>query len=136
MDNLATTNIWLAILAIVSLLEFLMICAVGFLAYKAYRQVLAVVENVERVHIAPLRARVDAMLDEVQMVIDKVKHAEESVSDAFRHVAGAGSVIAGTVKAKSWPIMGIINGIRTAAGTLTSNGKGKKDEPPIAHYGT
>ena len=47
MDNLATTNIWLAILAIVSLLEFLMICAAGLFAYKAYRQAMSIVEMQE-----------------------------------------------------------------------------------------
>ena len=133
MESLATTNMWLAILAIVSLLELLMICAAGFFAYQAYRQVMAVVENVERMHVAPLRARVDAMLDEVQMVVDRVKHAQVAVTDALKHVTGAGSSIAGTVKSKTWPIAGIINGIRVAAQTLKN---GKDDEPPYQRYGT
>ena len=133
MESLATTNMWLAILAIVSLLEFLMICATGLFAYKAYRQVMTVVENVERTHVVPLHARADAILDDVQMIIDKVQHAQESVVDAFKHLAGAGSVIAGTVKSKSWPITGIINGIRVAATAFRNGGK---DEPPIARYGT
>jgi hypothetical protein len=110
-----------------------MICAAGFFAYQAYRQVTAVVENVERMHVAPLRARVDAMLDEVQMVVDRVKHAQVAVTDALRHVTGAGSSIAGTVKSKTWPIAGIINGIRVAAQTLKN---GKDDEPPYQRYGT
>ena len=133
MDNLATTNVWLAILAIVSLLEFLMICAVGLFAYKAYRQVMSVVENVERTHVAPVRARVDAMLDEVQSVIDRVKHAQASVTEALRHVSGAGTAIADTVKAKTWPITGIIAGIRSAAATLKN---GRDHEPPMERYGT
>ena len=133
MESLATTNMWLAILAIVSVLEFLIICAAGFFAYQAYRQVMTVVENVERMHVAPLRARVDAMLDEVQMVVDRVKHAQVAVTDALKHVTGAGSVIAGTVKSKTWPIAGIINGIRVAAQTLKN---GKNDEPPYQRYGT
>jgi hypothetical protein len=133
MESLATTNMWLAILAIVSLLEFVMICAAGFFAYQAYRQVMTVVENVERMHVAPLRARADAMLDEVQMVVDRVKHAQVAVTDALKHVTGAGSVIAGTVKSKTWPIAGIINGIRVAAQTLKN---GKDDEPPYQRYGT
>lgn len=133
MESLATTNIWLAILAIVSLLEFLMICAAGFLGYKAYRQVMTIVENVERTHVAPLRARADAMLDEVQMMIDKVQHAQASVADAFKHVTGAGSAIAGTVKSKSWPIMGVINGLRVAAAAFRN---GRHDEPPVARLGT
>jgi hypothetical protein len=133
MESLSTTNIWLAVLAIVSVLEFLMICAAGIFGYKAYRHVMGVVENVERTHIAPVRSRVDAMLDEVQLMIDRVKHAQASVSDAVRHVTGAGSAIAGTVKSKSWPIAGIINGIRSAAASLKN---GKSNERPVRHYGT
>ncbi len=119
MESLATTNVWLAILAIVSLVEFLMIAAAGIAAYIGYRRVMTVVENVERVHIAPLRARVDALLDEVHMITAKVKHAQDSVGDVVSHVVGAGGLIADTVKAKAWPIFGIINGLRIAAGALT-----------------
>jgi hypothetical protein len=133
MESLATTNMWLAILAVVSLLEFLMICAGGLFAYKAYRQVMTVVEQVQRTHIAPVRARVDAMLDEVQMLIDKVRHVQASVTDAFNHVTGAGTAIAGSVKAKTWPIVGIISGILSAAQSFKN---GKNDEPPVARYGT
>jgi hypothetical protein len=135
MESLSTTNTWLAILAIVSLLEFLIIVAAGFMAYRMYRQVSQVVGTVERVHIAPLRARIDAILDEVQMMTAKVKHAQESVGDAFKHVSGAGSVIAETVKAKTWPIRGIIQGVRVAAAVLRKNGH-EKDYPPTTRYGT
>ena len=123
MNDLTMTNVWLAILAIVSLIEFLMICAAGLLAFKMYRQVMATIETVERVHIAPLRARVDALLDEVQAITDKVKHAQQSVSHILQTAAGAGSLIAGSVKARTWPVVGIINGVRTAASTLFKNGK-------------
>lgn len=134
MESLTTTNVWLAILAIVSLLELLMICAAGLFAYKMYRQAMTIIETVERVHIAPLRARVDALLDEVQRMVDKVKHAQESVGDALSHVAGSGSAVAETVKAKAWPVVGIVQGIRAAANSIRKNGK--KSEPPPAHYGT
>lgn len=134
MESLTTTNIWLAILAVVSLLEFMMICAAGLFAYKMYRQAMTTIETVERVHIAPLRARADALLDEVHRMVDKVKHAQESVGDALSHVAGTGSVVAETVKAKAWPVVGIVQGIRAAANSIRKNGK--NDEPPIAHYGT
>ena len=133
MESLTTTNVWLAILAVVSLLEFLMIVAAGFFAYKMYKQVMSTIETVERVHIAPVRARVDGILDEVQVITDKVKHAQESVTDALRHVAGTGTMVAGAVRSKTWPIVGIIQGLKTAATTLRN---GKKDHPSTAHYGT
>jgi methyl-accepting chemotaxis protein len=123
MESLTTTNVWLGILAVVSVLEFFMIVAAGVLAYQMYKRVMTTIETVERVHVAPLRARVDAILDEVQTVTDKVRHAQESVSDALRHVAGTGSVVAGAVRSKTWPIIGIIQGLKTAANTVMKNGK-------------
>src|SRR5712692_5452648 len=101
MNDLAMTNVWLAILAIVSLIEFLMIAAAGVLAYKIYKQVMVTIDTVERMHIAPLRARVDAVLDEVESITGKVKHAQETVSGVLHTAAGAGSLIAGTVKART-----------------------------------
>jgi hypothetical protein len=138
MNSLETTNVWLAILAIVSLIEFLMIVAAGVVGYKMYRRVTAIIENIERAHIAPVRARVDAILDEVQMMTAKFKHAQESVGDALEHFSGMGGVIGDAVKARAWPIRGIIAGVREAAGTLVNKKNGSKtaDDPPVAKYGT
>jgi hypothetical protein len=123
MTDLTMTNVWLGILATVSLIEFLMICAAGIFAYKMYRQTVTMMETVERVHIAPLRARVDALLDEVQDITDRVKHAQDSLSHVFQTASGAGSLIAGTLLAKSWPVLGLISGVRMAASTLFQNDK-------------
>ena len=130
MNDLTTTNVWLAILAIVSFIEFLMIAAAGLFAYKAYKQVMTVVENVERVHIAPLRARVDAILDEIEVITGKVKQAQDSVSAAFHAATTAGSILAGTVKSKTWPILGMIKGVRMVANALLQK-NGKHGQPYI-----
>lgn len=130
MENLTTTNIWLGILAVVSLLEFLMILVVGVLAFKMYQRVMTTIETVERVHIAPLHARVDGVLDEVQRLVDKVKHAQESVSDALRHVAGTGTAVAGVMKARTWPILSVIQGLKSAAAALMKNSRREHDDSP------
>ncbi len=130
MNDLTMTNTWLAILAIVSLIEFLMIAAVAALGYKMYKQVTTMIDTVERVHIAPVRARVDAILDEVETITSKVKHAQETVGAVLHTAADAGLMIAGTVKARTWPILGIIKGARMAAAAMLKNGK--HDEPYIS----
>jgi phage-related protein len=134
MESLTTTNVWLGILAIVSLLEFLMIAAAGLLAFNMYKRVMTTIETVERVHIAPLHARVDGILDEVQAVTNKVKHAQDSVGDALRHVVGTGSMVAGAMKSKTWPIIGVLQGLKSVATTVMGNGK--NGDPPVTHYGT
>lgn len=123
MVDLTWTNTWLAILAVISLIQFLAICVAGFMGYRMYQKAMTTLETVERVHIAPLRARVDNVLDQVQAVTDKVKHAQESVSDALRHVTGTGNAVAGAVKSKTWPIIGILQGLRSVASTVMGNGR-------------
>jgi hypothetical protein len=118
MSGSTMTNVWLGMLATVSLLEFLMIAAAGVFLYKMYKQATTAIEMVERVHIAPLRARVDAILDEVEVIAGKATHAQESVGRVFEAAAGVSSLIAGTVIAKTWPILEIVQGLRTAANTL------------------
>ena len=131
MVDLTWTNTWLAILAVISLIQFLMLCAAGILAYRMYQKAMTTLETVERVHIAPLRARVDGLLDQVQVVTEKVRHAQDSMSDALRHVAGTGSAVAGAVKSKAWPIVGIIQGLKSVANTVLRNGR---DDHPDRSY--
>ena len=84
---------------------------------------MTTIETVERVHIAPLRARVDGMLDQVQVMTEKVRHAQDSMSDALRHVTGTGSAVAGAVKSKAWPIVGIFQGLKSVANSVIGNGR-------------
>jgi len=123
MVDLTTTNIWLAILAIVGLIEFVMICVAGFFAYRMYQKAMRTFESVERVHIAPLHARVDGILDEVQNITFKVKHAQESVTEAVKHMAGTRSAVAYAVRSRTWPIVGILQGLKSAATTVMKNGR-------------
>jgi hypothetical protein len=132
MMDLTWTNTWLAILAMISLIQFLIVCAAGFFAYRLYQQAMTTIESIEQLHIAPLRARVDGVLDQVQMMTDKVKHVQDSVSDALRHVTGTGSAVAGAVRSKTWPIIGIIQGLKSVATTMMGNGR---HDRPDRSYG-
>lgn len=127
--DLTMTNVWLGVLAVISLIQFLMICAAGFFAFRLYKQAMTTIETVERVHIAPLRARADGLLDQVELMVAKVKHTQDSVADAFRHVTGTGSAVADAVKSKTWPIVGIIQGLKSAASVVIRNGRKDADGP-------
>lgn len=131
MVDLTWTNTWLAILAVISLIQFLVVCVAGFLAYRMYQRAMTAIETVERLHIAPLRARADGILDQVQVMTEKVRHVQESVSDALRHVMGTGNAVAGAVKSKTWPIIGIFQGLKSVASSVLRNGR---DEPPDRSY--
>jgi hypothetical protein len=123
MVDLTWTNTWLGILAAISLIQFFIMCAAVFLAYRMYQRTMTTIETIERVHVAPLRARVEALLDQVQLMTDKVRNAQESVADALKHVTGTGSAVAGAVRSKAWPLVGIIQGIRSMASSVVGNGR-------------
>jgi hypothetical protein len=123
MTDLTTTNTWLAILAVVSLAEFLMVCIAGGFAYRLYTKVMTTIDTVERVHIAPLHARADSVLDEVERITGRVKHAQDTVSEVFQQMAGTGSAVAWAMKARTWPIIGVLQGLKSAAATVMGNGR-------------
>src|SRR5438128_153841 len=83
MTNLATTNVLLGIMAAVSLLEALVIVGVGVAAWKVYRQVSDLMAGLERRHVDPAMARVNAILDDVKAVSEKVKAETERVDYAI-----------------------------------------------------
>ena len=132
MVDLTWTNTWLAILAVISLIQFLAMCVAGFLAFRMYQKAMTTIETVERVHIAPLRARVDGLLDQVQLMTEKVRHVQDSVSDALRQVSGTGSAVAGAVKSRTWPIVGIFQGLKSVANSVMGNGR---HDHPDKSYG-
>jgi uncharacterized protein YoxC len=130
MVDLTTTNVWLAILAIVSLIQFLMICVGGVLAFRMYQKAMRTLETVERVHIAPVRARVDGILDEVQMMTAKARNAQESVAHALKQMSGTGNAVAYAVKSRTWPILGILQGLKSAASAVMKNGRKDHTDSP------
>ena len=79
--DLTTTNVFLGIIAAVSLLQVL-----GFLAIVAgvlliYRRVLRVVAGVEERQVAPAMGRVNAILDDVKDVTTKVKNGTGRIDE-------------------------------------------------------
>jgi hypothetical protein len=121
MNDPAMTNVWLAILACVSLAEFLMIVVGGFLTYRMYGRAVSLLTLVEREHIAPLHARVDAVLDELEYAATSIKRTQASMSAALHIASSAGELVADRVRANTWPIIGIFRGLRSAVRAITAN---------------
>ncbi|HWT44738.1 MAG TPA: hypothetical protein VN085_02180, partial [Vicinamibacterales bacterium] len=68
MVDLHTTNVLLGIMAAVSVLEALVLIGAGVGGFLAYRRVMQLVGDLESRQIAPLRAKVDAILGDVQTI--------------------------------------------------------------------
>ena len=82
--NLFTTNILLAVIAAVSVLQALVLIGVGVMAFRLYRQTLRMVRDIEQRRIAPLAADVTALMAKVDGILADVKDVTARVHAAGR----------------------------------------------------
>jgi hypothetical protein len=87
--NLDTTNLLLGIMAAVSVLEALLLIGVGVMAYRLYSQAIRTVRDIEARQIAPLVARVDALMLRVDAILVDVKDVTARVTNRTERVDAA-----------------------------------------------
>jgi len=90
--NLDTTNLLLGIMAAVSVLEALLLIGAGVMAYRLYSTAMKTVRDIEERQVAPLVAKVNALMARVDLVFIDVKDVTarvttrtERVDTALRH---------------------------------------------------
>jgi hypothetical protein len=127
MADLSTTNMWLAVLAIVAVLEALVVIGIGVGAFLAYRRVMALANDLEQRHVAPLVARANAILDDVKTVTARVQMQTERVDHAIAGTMDRVDVTAErvrlTMREQMDRISGLVRGVRAAFGTIFGNGR-------------
>ncbi len=120
--QLDTTNLFLGILAVVSVLEALLLIGTGVAVYLVYRRVSELMATVEARHVAPAMARVNAILDDVKEVSNKVKDETERVDQAVRttmdRVDDTAERVRSTVRARTGRLVGLVRGARVAIETM------------------
>jgi len=87
--NLDTTNLLLGIMAVVSVFEAILLIGVGVMAYRLYTQAMRTVREIEERQIAPLVARVNALMTRVDAILVDVKEVTSRVTDRTERVDAA-----------------------------------------------
>lgn len=117
-NDLATTNLLLGIMAVVSVLEALVIIGAGIAGFIAYRRVIGLISGLEERHIVPAMARVNAILEDVKGVTTKLKEETDRVDQAIRttmdRVDDTADRLRSNVRAKTSRIIGFVRGLRVA----------------------
>ena len=135
--DLDTTNMWLAIMAIVSLLEALLLVGIGIGAFMAYRRVMQLVSDLEARQIAPVREKVDAILGDVKTVTARVSQQTErvnhAISDTMERVDDTADRVTGSVREKVNQAVGMARGIRAIVMSIL--GHDGRHEPPAPAAG-
>ena len=135
--DLGTTNVWLAIMAVVSVLEALLLIGIGVGGFLAYRRVMQLVNDLEARQITPVREKVDAILVDVKTVTARVSQQTERVNDAItdtmERVDDTAGRVTGSVRDKVNQAVGMVRGVR--AMVMSVLGHDGRHEPPAPAAG-
>jgi len=124
--NLTTTNVWLAIIALVSLVEFLAVVTIAFLAFRLYKRAASVLDRVEQDYVVPLNARANAIITEAQSVVARARGLEARARGMVMRVEEAAGRVA-SVAQHAWPVVGTWRAVAAALGSFRNHeGEGRR----------
>jgi hypothetical protein len=125
MENLETTNLLLGIMAAVSVLEALLLIGIGVGGFVMYRRVMGLVNDLEARQIAPIREKVDAILEDVKTVTARVSQQTErvdhAISGTIHRVDETADRVKGSVREKVNHAVGVVRGVRAVIASLIGN---------------
>ena len=117
MSDLATTNMWLGILAVTSVVEFLVVVVMAVMSVVLYLRAKALIDRAESAYVAPMAAKINLVADEAREVVRSVQQVEERVRgmvDQVEDVAGR----VGSVAQHVWPVLGTWRAVSAAVSSL------------------
>ncbi|HXH07432.1 MAG TPA: hypothetical protein VNI83_12690 [Vicinamibacterales bacterium] len=116
--DLGTTNLLLGIMAVVSVLEALLLIALGVGGLMVYRRVMATVRDLETRQIAPLAARVGAILDDVKRITaridDQTARVDQALAGTIERVDETAERVRSTIRERVDRVAGVVRGVRAA----------------------
>jgi hypothetical protein len=80
---LGATNLILGIMAAISVIEAIAIAGMGIAGFLAFRRVITVIATIKMRQVAPVVARVHAILDDVKGVTSRLREETERVDQAI-----------------------------------------------------
>jgi hypothetical protein len=134
--TLGTTNNILLVMAVVSVLEALLLIALGVGGFLIYRRVMQLVNDVEARQVAPLREKVDAILTDVRAVTARVSNQTERVDHAIAgtidRVDDTAERMKSTMREKVNQTVGVVRAIRAVVMSLLTSESRPKPPAPAA----
>ena len=116
--DLAATNVWLALIAISSVLQLLMVVGLLVGAWRFYHRIESTVDRITREHIAPVSTRAHQVIDEVEDVVARVRSFDDGVRRTLSRVGDGVSVATTVVRSRFWPVVGIMRGVKAGIAAL------------------
>ena len=134
--DLGTTNLFLGIMAVVSVLQGLLLIALGIGAFMIYRRTMQLVSDLEVRQIAPLREKVEGILVDVKAVTASVSQQTERVNHAISgtmdRVDETAHRVKGSVHDRINQVLGVARGLRAVVSSVTTNHPRREPAAPAA----
>jgi hypothetical protein len=118
--DLHTTNAWLAVLAVAGAIQTLLLVSAAVGLYLVYRRTTAALEALEQRHIAPLAARASLIIDDLQDVTARVRHADDAVRAKLNGLDNAVKVARDVVSERLWPVVGLARAVGAGLRVLST----------------
>jgi hypothetical protein len=127
--NLNTTNLFLGILAVVSLLQALVIIGIAVVGYRLYSRAMQTVTSIEERQIAPLVARAQTLMSAVDGILDDVKgltgrvrgrteRVDAAIDDTIHRVDETAGRVRASVSSRIHGLMGMAQGVAAVVQSL------------------
>ena len=120
--NLNTTNLFLGIMAFVSLLQAFVIIGIAFVGYRLYSRAMQTITSIEERQIAPLTARAQALMSTVDGILGDVKgltsrvrgrteRVDAAIDDTLNRVDETAGRVRASVLSGLHGLMGVAQGV-------------------------
>jgi hypothetical protein len=113
--DLATTNTWLAVIAVASLVQSLVVIGLVVAVFRLVRRTESAVEEVKREYLDPIATRTNRVIGEVEDALARFRSMDDRVSGAIHKTTEGLSAVATVAKRRFWPVVGAVRGVRAVA---------------------
>lgn len=138
--SLDTTNTWLFVIAMVSVLQGLVIVGLGIAGWKIYRLATTTTQEIDEKRIKPIAAKVDSVVDRVHQITERVhkraERVEAVIDDTVGRVNHATTGVKSSVSDTVHKVSDAVTGLRAAlvdALTTEESGNGRSTHSRLAH---
>jgi len=117
-EQLSSMNMWLAVIAIASVIQVTALAIVALVGYRLYVRTRSAIDEVQR-RIDPVTRRVTEVLDNVNEEVVRLRRAGDRVEDSLAAVGHGVSAATSVVKSAVMPGWAVTRGVLAAVSALS-----------------
>ena len=118
MIDISPLTTWVAIIAIASVLQSLLLLGGALMVWRSIKQGQDALERIERQHLVPLMARVNDTIGDVRDVTARVRQIDDDVRRTLTTSTERALDTAARVKSTAWPALALGRAVHDAVSSF------------------